>query len=303
MVFFTSISQAWFGPDWNRISLPFEPTDSKFKNARIFFAQGCCVMKPWAACNGVSSAPLKRNNTLCRKRVSSFDRTRKISNITQQLAASSLAPGLIYWNGHNRNWILIHRYQFSRHIKYALTFRPPNQNGNSTLMCDCDRTDFHLYQPAGQQHSEHFDRHLSCHAVWIRPNMRQSSSEPQRRFSDSCERLVEWMKFHVWKSQRRVFRWRSCLSAAVQNCSIYSNHAKHVRQWTNQNASAGHSRLSRLADWIAGIWNTNPRRRPCQPILRPTKTIDCGHFVCDTPNRIYACFRCSIDLKILIKID
>lgn len=31
---FTSIKYPWLGPDWNRISLPFEPTDSKLRNAK-----------------------------------------------------------------------------------------------------------------------------------------------------------------------------------------------------------------------------------------------------------------------------
>lgn len=60
----------------------------------IFLAQACWVMNPWAACNGVSSAPLNKNSTEWRSRVSCCDKTRNISSMTQQLAASSLAPGL-----------------------------------------------------------------------------------------------------------------------------------------------------------------------------------------------------------------
>lgn len=60
----------------------------------ISLAHGCCVIKPWAACSGVSSAPLNKKITLWRNRFSCCANTLNTSNITQQLAASSLAPGL-----------------------------------------------------------------------------------------------------------------------------------------------------------------------------------------------------------------
>lgn len=58
-------------------------------------AHSCFVINPCAACNGVSSAPLNKNSTVCLNRDSLRERTRSNSNITQQLAASSLAPGLM----------------------------------------------------------------------------------------------------------------------------------------------------------------------------------------------------------------
>lgn len=92
-------------------------------------AQACCVINPCVACNGVSSAPLKRNNTLCRSLFSCFDKTRKTSSITVQLAASSLAPGLQISENKQQNYSLISKSLINIVLNLH-TFQLLNQNDN-----------------------------------------------------------------------------------------------------------------------------------------------------------------------------
>lgn len=65
-------------------------------NVSYSLAHLCWVIKPWDACNGVSSAPLNRKIILWMGLSSSLDIILKISNITATLIPSSLAPKHIY---------------------------------------------------------------------------------------------------------------------------------------------------------------------------------------------------------------
>lgn len=137
------------------------------KIPRTSLAHACCVINPWAACNGVSSAPLNRKMTLCRNRFSCCDKTRNTSNITQQLAASSLAPGLQKKRKLTHKMCLRHFSIKTIQFSNKPTCRQPNQNDNLTLMHDFCALYFrlHRYRLIAQQHFVRYDKHWSLDAV------------------------------------------------------------------------------------------------------------------------------------------
>lgn len=67
-----------------------------------FWAHLCCVIKPWDAWRGFSSAPLNRNTIGCVNGSRDVAKTRRTSNITTTIAPSSPDPK--WKEKHRRLW-------------------------------------------------------------------------------------------------------------------------------------------------------------------------------------------------------